>query len=159
MYVCVCCVTLSLRYLETFKAYENKGPESIRERIDDDYASRCVACDKLARDCVPLSAGVHTHARTHTQSHTHTITHTITQTHTITHTRRERERDRERVRERERERERERRGEGLDSVPTAPALLFAGADPSSPCPSPDTFARPVRLRSDHHPKAHVHPAP
>jgi hypothetical protein len=30
------------RYLETFKAYEHKGCESIQERVDADYAARSV---------------------------------------------------------------------------------------------------------------------
>ena len=28
------------RYLETLKAYENKSPDSIRGRVDDDYISK-----------------------------------------------------------------------------------------------------------------------
>ena len=34
--LCVC----TCRYLETFKAYEHKGSESIQERVDADYAAR-----------------------------------------------------------------------------------------------------------------------
>lgn len=29
------------RYLETFKAYEHKGCESIQERVDAEYGARC----------------------------------------------------------------------------------------------------------------------
>lgn len=32
------------RYIETFKAYENKPPDSIKERVDDDYVSKLTDC-------------------------------------------------------------------------------------------------------------------
>ncbi|CAM9244985.1 unnamed protein product, partial [Laminaria digitata] len=37
------------RYLETYKAYENKSAESIQEKVDDDYLSKLQDCLGVVR--------------------------------------------------------------------------------------------------------------
>lgn len=32
------------RYIETFKAYENKAPDAIKERVENDYLSKLTDC-------------------------------------------------------------------------------------------------------------------
>lgn len=42
--VCVWSNEEAARYIETFKAYENKAPDAIKERIDNDYLSKLTDC-------------------------------------------------------------------------------------------------------------------
>ena len=48
------------RYLETYKAFENKPPDMLVERVDSDFLSR-----------VSLQEHMYTCAHTHTHTHTH----------------------------------------------------------------------------------------
>ncbi|KAG0203016.1 Excision repair cross-complementation group 1 [Mortierella sp. GBA30] len=42
--ICVWSNEEAARYIETFKAYENKAPDAIKERVDNDYLSKLTDC-------------------------------------------------------------------------------------------------------------------
>ena len=47
------------RYLETYKAYENKPPDSLMERVDSDFSSRVSeTCFVFEHSCETLSSSV-----------------------------------------------------------------------------------------------------